>query len=232
MVKLSGAIWALWAVKVAESPAMSVPTRMRARLRGAVGAVMLLWLAYTVLQTLSVVHNLSEAWSAPLGFLPGILGVASLLAGGLTRQDCYLRLGRLTWRGFAVLAAVFVFALFAILPVMEWAGWSWVAALVYAPAGGIAQELFFRAALLPATEVLLPDRPRLALVLHSALFGLWHIAPLFVGTPLWAVIAVMLVPFLSGLGWGWQVRHDRTVVWAMVQHSLIWVVGLQFALPE
>ena len=211
---------------------MSVPTRMRARLRGAVGAVMLLWLVYTVLQTLSVVQNLSEAWSAPLGFLPGILGVASLLAAGLTRQDCYLRLGRLTRRGFAVLAAVFVFALSAILPVSEWAGWSWVAALVYAPAGGIAQELFFRAALLPAAEVLLPDRPRLALVLHSALFGLWHIAPLFVGAPLWAVIAVMLVPFLSGLGWGWQVRHDRTVVWAMVQHSLIWVVGLQFALPE
>lgn len=86
--------------------------------------------------------------------------------------------------------------------------------------------------MLPATEVLLPDRPRLALIFHSVLFGLWHIAPLFVGAPAWAVTAVMLVPFLSGLGWGWQVRHDRTVVWAMVQHSLIWVVALQFALPE
>jgi hypothetical protein len=40
----------------------------------------------------------------------------------------------------------------------------------------------------------------------------------------------MAVPFLSGLGWGWQVVHDRTVFWAMVQHSLIWVIGLQFTL--
>jgi membrane protease YdiL (CAAX protease family) len=205
---------------------------MPAQLRVAVGIVLLLWLSYTVLQTLSVVQSLSEVWSAALGFLPGILGVGALLVAGLTRRDCYLQLGRLSWPGFAVLTAVFAFALSAILPVSEWAGWSWVAALVYAPAGGVAQELYFRAALLPAMEALLPDRSRLALVLHAALFGLWHIAPLFVGAPAWAVAAVMLVPFLSGLGWGWQVRRDRTVVWAMVQHSLIWVVGLQFALPE
>ncbi len=211
---------------------MSVAVKRTRGLQTAVGIVLLLWLAYTVLQTLSVVLEMSQAWSAPLAFLPGILGVAALLRAGMTREACYLRLGGLSRRGIAVLAAVFVLALSAILPVMEWAGWSWMAALVYAPAGGVAQELFFRAALLPAMETLLPGRPRLALVLHAALFGLWHIAPAFVGAPAWAVIAVMLVPFLSGLGWGWQVRHDRTVVWAMVQHSLIWVIGLQFALPE
>ena len=98
-----------------------------------------------------------------------------------------------------------------------------------APASGVSQELFFRSALLPATQLLLKGRPGLALLLHSLLFGLWHIAPLFLGAPIWAVIAVMLVPFLSGIGWGWQVRQDRTVVWAMLQHSLIWVIGLQFA---
>jgi membrane protease YdiL (CAAX protease family) len=129
------------------------------------------------------------------------------------------------------LAAVFVFALAAILPVGTWAGWSWLAALVYAPASGIAQELFFRAALLPAAEWTLKGRPGLALILHAALFGLWHIGPLFVGAPLWAVIAVTLVPFVSGIGWGWQVRHDGTVIWAMLQHSLIWVIGLQLAMP-
>jgi hypothetical protein len=103
---------------------MSLASRETARLQIAVGAVVLLWLAYTVLQTLSVVREMSEAWSAALGFVPGILGVVALLSLGLTRQECYLRLGRLTWRGFAVLAAVFVFALSAILPVSEWAGWS------------------------------------------------------------------------------------------------------------
>ncbi len=208
--------------------ASPISSEAKVRPAVAIGAVVLLWLGYTVLQTLGVVGTVSEAWSAALGFLPGLLGVGVLLAAGLTRQECFLAFRRLSWPGFAVLAAVFVFALSAILPVMEWQGWSWTAALVLAPAGGIAQELFFRSSLLPAMRRLLPGRPGWALVVHSVLFGLWHIGPLFVGAPIWAVMAVMLVPFLSGLGWGWQVQRDRTVVWAMVQHSLIWVIGLQF----
>jgi membrane protease YdiL (CAAX protease family) len=138
---------------------------------------------------------------------------------------------RLSWQGFGVLAVVFVFALAAILPFGAWRGWSWLAALVYAPASGASQELYFRAALLPAVQALLKDRPSAALGLHAVLFGLWHIGPLFMGAPIGAVIAIMLVPLLCGLGWGWQVQRDRTVLWAMVQHSLIWVIGLQFAFP-
>jgi membrane protease YdiL (CAAX protease family) len=130
-----------------------------------------------------------------------------------------------------VLLGVFVLSLAAILPVSNWQGWSWKAALVYAPAGGVSQELFFRAALLPALYLVLKKHAGLSLVAHSALFGLWHIGLLFLGAPLWAVLAVMLVPFIAGLGWGWQVQRDRTVVWAILQHSLIWVIGLQFALP-
>lgn len=79
--------------------------------------------------------------------------------------------------------------------------------------------------------LVLKKRLGLALLAHSVLFGLWHIGPLLLGAPIWVAIAVMFVPFLSGVGWGWQVQHDRTVVWAMVQHSLIWVIGLQFAVP-
>jgi membrane protease YdiL (CAAX protease family) len=184
-----------------------------------------------MLQTLFVVGAVSEGWSALLGFLPGILGVGALSAAGPSRQDCYLEIEPLSWKGFGVLAAVFVFALAVVLPFGAWQGWNWKAALVYAPASGISQELFFRASLLPALESTLEKRKRLALILHSVLFGLWHIGPLFVGAPAWAVVAVMFVPFLSGLGWGWQVQHDRTVVWAMLQHSLIWVIGLQFPLP-
>lgn len=203
--------------------------RFRISLALAVVAVILLWAGYTTLQTLTVLGTIGEAPSALLAFLPGILGVAVLLAAGLSREECFLVLRPLSWPGFAVLVAIFVFALAAVLPVSKWQGWSWTAALVYAPASGISQELFFRATLLPTMRRLLPGRPGLALILHSALFGLWHIAPLFLGAPLWAVAAVMLVPFLSGLGWGWQVQRDRTVLWAMVQHSLFWVVGLQFA---
>lgn len=197
----------------------------------AIIGVLLLWLGYATLQTLSVMGYLPEPWSAPASFAPGILGVGALLAAGLSREDCFLRLRRLSRAGFAVLAAVFVFALAAVLPLGRWQGWNWQAALIYAPASGISQELFFRSALLPALQWLLKSRPGLALVLHSVLFGLWHIAPLFLGAPVWAVLAVIMVPFLSGLGWGWQVRHDGTVAWAMIQHSLIWVIALQFPLP-
>jgi len=166
-----------------------------------------------------------------LAFVPGILGVGALLLVGQRREECYLRFDRLSGRGFAVLVGVFIFALAAILPVGEWQGWEWRAALIYAPASGISQELFFRSALLPAIQVIWIKRAHLALIIHSVFFGLWHIAPLFLGAPIWVVIAVMAVPFISGLGWGWQVQRDRTVLWAMIQHSLIWVIGLQFAMP-
>ena len=199
-----------------------------ARQRIATALVLCLWLAYTLLQTLAVMQRLSEPAYAAIGFLPGILGVAILLAAGMSRQQCYLRIAPLSWKGFGVLAAVFVFALAAILPFGVWRGWDWIAAFVYAPASGISQELFFRSALMPAILATFERRPTLALVLHSALFGLWHIGPLFLGTPVPIVAAIVLVPFISGIGWGWQVKRDGTVVWAMIQHSLIWVVGSPF----
>jgi membrane protease YdiL (CAAX protease family) len=199
------------------------------RQRAATAAVFCLWLAYTVLQTLTVLERLSEPLYAVVGLLPGVLGVSVLLAAGFSRQECFLRVARLSWMGFGVLAAVFVFALAAVLPFGVWRGWNWMAALLYAPAGSVAQELFFRSALLPAIRKALKKRPMLALILHAVLFGLWHIGPLFLGTPLPIVIAIVVVPFLSGIGWGWQAQKDRTVVWAMIQHSLIWVIGSPFA---
>lgn len=197
----------------------------------AVLVVLVLWLVYTILQTLSVLGGISENTYLIVGFLPGILGVLVLLASGLSRSDCYLQLKPLSRNGLLVLIGIYILALSAVLPFGEWQGWNWRGALLLAPAGGISQELFFRAALLPAMQVLFPKRPWVALLVHSTFFGLWHIAPLFVGAPIWAVIAVMLVPFISGIGWGWQVQTDRTVLWAMVQHSLFWVIGLQFPIP-
>ena len=195
--------------------------------RVVVGIVLVLWLGYTVIQTLFVLDCFGEMWSAILGFLPGIVGVAILLASGFSRQACYLTVRPLSWRGFGVLLAIFVLALAVILPFSVWQGWCWKAALLYAPASGISQELFFRATLLPVLTRFI-QRKNAGLMVHAVLFGLWHIGPLFLGAPIWAVIAVMLVPFLSGIGWGWQVQRDRTVLWAMIQHSLIWVIGNQF----
>ena len=200
------------------------------RLIIATSSVLLLWAGYTTLQTLGVMGRLGVDISAALGFIPGILGVTILLALGLKREDCFLVFNPISGKGLVVLAVVFVFALSAMLPVMVWQGWSWKAALILAPAGGIAQELFFRSTLLPTLRQVFRRNPKSALILHSVLFGLWHIGPLFLGAPVWAVIAVMAVPFISGIGWGWQVVKDRTVLWAMIQHSLIWVIGLQFAI--
>jgi membrane protease YdiL (CAAX protease family) len=198
----------------------------------ALGVVGLLWMGYTALQTLFVVGGIPESWSAVLGFVPGIVGIAALRGAGLSRAQLFLRVGPLSHGGLAVLTAVFVFALAVVLPFGSWQGWNWTVALAYAPASGVSQELFFRAVLLPALLVTLKEQPRLALVLHAALFGLWHVGPFFVGAPIWAGLAVVLVPFVSGIGWGWQVKHDGTVLWAMVQHSLIWVIAGQFPMPE
>lgn len=198
----------------------------------ALGAVGLLWMGYTALQTLFVVGRVPEPWSAVLGFVPGIAGIAALRAAGFSWAQLFLRVASPSRGGLAVLAAILVFALAAILPFGVWQGWNWTAALVYAPASGVSQELFFRAVLLPVLLLTLTHRPRLALILHSALFGLWHIGPFFVGAPIWAAFAVVLVPFVCGIGWGWQVKHDRTVLWAIVQHSLIWVIAGQFPMPE
>ncbi len=167
---------------------------------------------------------------ALLSFIPGLLAVGALLAAGLSRQECFLVYKPLSWAGFAVLVGVFVLGQAAVLPVSVWQGWNWCAALLLAPASGISQELFFRSALLPVMAILLKGRSTPALLAHAMLFAAWHIGPLFVGAPWWAVLAVLLVAFLAGLGWGWQVQRDGTVVWAMLQHSLFWVVGMQFAL--
>jgi membrane protease YdiL (CAAX protease family) len=191
--------------------------------------VLVLWLGYSTLQTLGTMEHLSIELNAFLGFLPGLLGLAMLRAAGFSLEDCYLRVKPLSRPSLAVLVGVYVFALAAVLPFGVWRGWDWVAALVYAPAGGISQELFFRAVLLPVLLSIFKNRLWLGLTAHSILFGLWHIGPLFIGAPLVIVFAVMLVPFLSGLGWGWAVQRDQTVLWAMVQHSLIWFIGLQFS---
>jgi membrane protease YdiL (CAAX protease family) len=111
--------------------------------------VLVLWLGYSTLQTLGTMEHLSIELNAFLGFLPGLLGLAMLRAAGFSLEDCYLRVKPLSRPSLAVLVGVYVFALAAVLPFGVWRGWDWVAALVYAPAGGISQELFFRAVLLP-----------------------------------------------------------------------------------
>jgi membrane protease YdiL (CAAX protease family) len=145
--------------------------------------IVLIWLGYADMQTSYAMGGMRAELYAIIGFFPGILGVAVLFTAGLSRQDCYLQVRRLSRMGFVVLAAIFIIGLAVVLPFGEWQGWNWKAALLFAPASGISQELFFRSALLPAMGLLFKGRIRLALIAHSLLFSLWHIAPLFLGAP-------------------------------------------------
>ena len=194
----------------------------------AAGIVIALWGAYTVVYT----SPLDDGLGAILELIPGVLGIVILLAAGLRPQDLYLRVGPVSGRGLAVLAVV---VLLLIPPLLsgQWVGFRLLPVLVYAPASGVAQELFFRAALLPALVKVLGRRPGLAITLHALLFAVWHV-PLSLMTapvaPVPATIAITLVTFLAGMGWGWQVHRDRTLIWALGQHIFFLMMMALFGL--
>lgn len=181
-------------------------------------------IAYTVLDTLQP----QEPILSILAFIPGAVSLAALFAAGLTRADTNLRLARLSWPGAGVLAAVTVLMLPILGSSTSFIGWQWLPALVYAPASGIAQELYFRSSLLPALERVLPGRRTIALLLHSAIFIGFHYRTFQALPSVGVAVLVAVVLFAAGCGWGWQVQRDRTVVWAMVQHSLFLMLMSMF----
>jgi len=194
--------------------------------RAALVVVLAAWLAFSVLFAL----YLPEPWASMAGFLPGVIGVGALLMSGASRQACYLRFNWPSRAGMIVLAALFI----PMVPVVlvgfaqaGWSGWDWMATLVYAPASGIAQELYFRSALLPALEATLRRR-FLALVVSSILFSLFH-AGMFTVAPVGAALSALIVTFVVGIGWGWQVQRDQTVIWAMIHHSILQMILRLFA---
>jgi hypothetical protein len=154
-----------------------------------------------------------------LAFLPGLAGQALLARAGVPAARRYLRPAPLSRAGAAALVATTLLLLPILGSSSGWTGWRPLAALVGAPASGLAQELYFRASLLPALERVLPERRRLALLLHALLFVGYHLRTflLLPSLAIGAVVATVL--FLAGVGWGWQVQRDRTVVWAVAQHA-------------
>jgi membrane protease YdiL (CAAX protease family) len=119
--------------------------------------ILLVWLAYTV--------------AAFLEFVPGLLAVTTLVMAGLSLQECHLRIAPISRTGLMLLTVSFLFMPFIVFT-GRWIGWNWMAVLIYAPASGISQELFFRAALLPALTATFKARPFLAVLIHSLLFAL------------------------------------------------------------
>ncbi len=95
--------------------------------------------------------------------------------------------------------------------------------------GSVAQELFFRSALFPA--LLLWMRPRGALLIHTLAFGVWHAGALLVaGDMLGGALAIIVLSLSACYARGWQTLRDGTVVWAMLHHAVLWIVGAFFDL--
>jgi membrane protease YdiL (CAAX protease family) len=198
--------------------------------RAATLGVALLFVAATAVQTLQVVGRLSEPVGTALGLAVGAAAIGLLLASGWSRSDCFLGRGRLSGRGALALGWLLLLWPF-VLATGQWVGWDTGRAVTQA-LGGVAQELYFRAALLPLLLVLFAGRRWRALVVHAVLFTVWHAGAVLI-TPREAaagVVALLVVALLAGISWGWQTLHDGTVWWAMAHHALLWVVGSLFLL--
>lgn len=184
------------------------------------------WAALLLAVLMGAVYTVHDVLQAPeplfsvLSFLPGGVSIAGLLLAGFSTGQCNLRWAWPSKAGWLALAGVCVLLLPILLSSSGAAGWSWLSALVYAPASGIAQELYFRAALLPALARLFGRRTRLALVCHALLFVAYHWRTFIAIGAVGLSLVVASVLFLAGLGWGWQAHRDRTVVWAMGEHVL------------
>ena len=163
-----------------------------------------------------------------LAFIPGLISITALLLSGMSRANLYLRPGKISGRGFLVLIATTVLLLPILGSSTGFGGWKWLPALVFAPASGIAQEIYFRGSLLPALERSVKDNKGIALLLHAMVFVGYHFRTFRSVPSLPVALLVAVVLFLAGCGWAWQVQNDKTIMWATAQHSLFLMIMSMF----
>jgi len=181
-------------------------------------------LAYTVLDT----FQFPEPIQSLLAFLPAAISLVALSAARLSRAELNLRLSAISRAGVIALAATTILLLPILGSSSAWIGWRWLPALVYAPASGVAQELYFRSALLSGLQKAFGGRKTIALITHSIIFIGFHFRTFQAIPSVSVVLVVAVVLFLAGFGWGWQVQRNRTIIWAMLQHSIFLMVMSMF----
>jgi len=163
-----------------------------------------------------------------LSFIPGLISITTLLLSGMSRANLYLRLDKISSQGLFVLIATTVLLLPILGSSTGFGGWKWLPALVFAPASGIAQEIYFRGSLLPALEKSVNDKKGIALLIHAMVFVGYHFRTFRSVPSLPVAMLVAVVLFLAGCGWAWQVQRDKTIVWAAAQHSLFLMIMSMF----
>ena len=188
------------------------------------GIILVMGVFYTWID----LQQFPESTQSLLAFLPGGLSLAALFGSGATRKGLYLQLAPLSRSGGIALGITTILLLPILASSSAFLGWRWLPALVYAPASGIAQELYFRSALLGGLQRGMPGRRTAVLLVHSLVFLGFHLRT-FLSLPSFGIgVLVALVLFSAGCGWGWQVQRDRTIVWASMQHSLFLMLMSMF----
>lgn len=187
--------------------------------------VLVLWGCYSTFQIIF----LDQPFVDLIGLLVGILAILALIYSGLSCNDCYLRFSPISKKGVVLYLAIFFLWIGIVVPTGGKPQWDWRSTLILAPATSIAQEIFFRSALLPALLQCLKGKFGWALLIHSILFAIWHMGVFTTNAPPAAATAVILVPFLISFAWGWQVHRDRTVFWAILHHTSLQIVMRLFS---
>jgi membrane protease YdiL (CAAX protease family) len=186
--------------------------------------ILLLWGIYTSFQII----YLDQPFVDLIGLLAGILAITVLLASGLSLTDCHISFAPISKKAVWLYVAIFLLWLGVVLPTGGRFQWDWHAIFILAPATAIAQEIFFRSALLPALFHSLKGNFGWALFIHTMLFAIWHMGVFTTNAPPAAATVVILVPFLISFAWGWQVHRDRTIFWAILHHTLLQMVMRMF----
>jgi membrane protease YdiL (CAAX protease family) len=182
--------------------------------------ILFLWAIYTALQILFLDQPIVDL----IGFLSGIVAILVLLASGFSLADCYLKWSLISKKGLFLYIAIVILWLGIVLPTGGNPHWDWQSLFIFAPATSVAQEIFVRSALLPTLILACKGNFRHGLLLHSILFGIWHMGVFTTNAPIGAAFFVVLVPTLISLAWGWQVHRDGTVVWAILQHTILQII--------